>query len=239
MEIKDYEELIINELNKVIELIIKNNLKLPIAVKKGERVGDGISKFLEKKFVEYSNSNLYFKDSIPSPEGKTKNPFDVQTFFEIKKHRELLWVDFKAINVENEDTNPDSGTPDKVLTMMNDGHFYLIYVLVYYKGVESGLEFVKNENTFVNSYFLKNISDTMRITPSNQIQVNGFSKPTYRDRDSFLKLLLEKKIESNERKLKKAIEELENLRNGNFKKNLSIQKLYQINKDQEQKIKSL
>ena len=51
--------------------------------------------------------------------------------------------------------------------------------------------------------------------------------------------LLQKKIESNERKLKKATEELENLKQGNFKKDLSLQKLLQLNREQEEKIKNL
>ncbi len=239
MDIKTYEELIIAQLNDVVEQIINSSPKLAIAVKKGERVGDGISKFLENKFVDFTKKHQYFSDSIASPEGKTKNPFDVQTFFEIKNHRELLWIDFKAINVDNDDTNPDSGTPDKVLTLMNSGYFYLVYILVYYKGNETGLEFVKHEDLIVKSYYLKDVSYTMRITPANQMQVNGFAPPSYRTREDFLKFLLQKKIESNERKLKKASEELENLRQGNFKTDLSIEKLKELNKLQEDKIKNL
>ena len=239
MEIKEYEELIIAQLNKVVEQIIEKGPNLAIAVKKGERVGDGISKYLENKFVEFTKEHENFTDSIASPEGKTKNPFDVQTFFEINNHRELLWIDFKAINVDNDDTNPDSGTPDKVLTLMNSGYFYLVYILIYYKGNETGLDFVKNNEIFVKSYFLKDVSSTMRITPANQMQVNGFAEPMYRTREEFLEFLLQKKIESNERKLKKATEELENLRQGNFKKDLSLEQLKELNKSQEESIKSL
>lgn len=239
MKIKQYKELIIAQLNDVVGKIINSSPKLAIAVKKGERVGDGISKFLESKFVEFTKEHEYFRDSLASPEGKTKNPFDVQTFFEIKNHRELLWIDFKAINVDNDDTNPDSGTPDKVLTLINSGYFYLAYILVYYKGNETGLEFVKYNDLIVKSYFLKDVSNTLRITPANQMQVNGFAEPTYRTREDFLNFLLQKKIESNERKLKKASEELENLRQGNFKKDLSLEKLKELNKSQEDTINNL
>ena len=79
----------------------------------------------------------------------------------------------------------------------------------------------------------------MRITPANQMQVNGFAEPMYRTREEFLEFLLQKKIESNERKLKKATEELENLRQGNFKKDLSLEQLKELNKSQEESIKSL
>lgn len=239
MDIREYEELIISELNTVVGQIIENNPNLAIGVKKGERVGDGISKYLESKFVEITKEHEYFRDSLASPEGKTKNPFDVQTFFEIKNHRELLWIDFKAINIENEDTNPDSGTPDKVLTLLNSNFFYLVYIIVYYKGNETGLDFVRTKEVFVKSYFLKDVSSSMRITPANQMQVNGFADPVYRSREEFLEFLLKKKIESNERKLRKATEELENLRQGNFKKDLSLEELKKLNELQEKRIKSL
>ena len=236
MNIREYEELIISEINGVVGQIINDTPTLPISVKRGERVGDGISKYLENKFVEMTDEHIYFRDSIPSPEGKTKNPFDVETIFELGGRMEKVWVDFKSINIENEDSNPDSGTPDKVLKLIKDGNFYLVYVLVYYRGVPGGLSFVENGGSFVKSYFLKDISETMRITPSNQIQVNGFSEPVYRSREEFLRFLLQKKIESNERKLKKCISELENLRSGNFKVDVSLDDLIGMNNIQEEYI---
>lgn len=139
MDIKTYETLIITQLDEIVRNIINTHPNLQIAVKKGERVGDGISKFLEKKFVEFTQNHKYFKESLASPEGKTKNPFDVQTIFELKGHKELIWIDFKAVNLDNEDTNPDSGTPDKVITLMQNGYFYLVYIIIYYKGFENGL----------------------------------------------------------------------------------------------------
>lgn len=245
MDIKDYETLITNSLDEVVGNIITANPKLNIAVKKGERVGDGISKYLENKFVETTQNHQNFKESLASPSGKTKNPFDVQTVFEYNGHRELIWIDFKAVNVDNDDTNPDSGTPDKVITLMQSGFFYLAYIIVYYKGLEEGLEFVKHDDKFVKSYFLKNVSSTMRITPANQMQVNGFAEPEYRTREQFLEFLLQKKIESNERKLKKATQELENFKTGILKKQknsqeeITIDKLKQLNKEQEEKINKL
>lgn len=245
MDIQAYETLITTQLDQLVGNIITTNPKLNIAVKKGERVGDGISKFLENKFVEFTQNHQYFKESLASPEGKTKNPFDVETIFEISGHKELIWIDFKAVNVENDDTNPDSGTPDKVITLMQNGYFYLAYIIVYYQGFENGLEFVKHNNLFVKSYFLKNVSPTMRITPANQMQVNGFSETVYRTREEFLDFLLQKKIESNERKLKKATQELENFKTGILKvktakqAEINIDLLKQINKEQEDKIRNL
>ena len=245
MDIQEYEKLITDQLDEIVGNIISQNPKLNIAVKKGERVGDGISKFLENKFVEFSENHQYFTESIASPEGKTKNPFDVQTVFKINDHKELIWIDFKAVNIDNDDTNPDSGTPDKVITLVMNGYFYLAYIIVYYKGLDNGLVFEKNDDIFVKSYFLKNVSPTMRITPANQMQVNGFSETVYRTREEFLDFLLQKKIESNERKLKKATQELENFKTGILKvktakqSEITIDLLKQLNKEQEEKIKKL
>lgn len=239
MDIQNYEKLIISEIDKVVSNIINQNPNLPIKVKKGERVGDAISKFLENKFVDFTQTHEYFENSLASPEGKTKNPYDIQTFFKINTHRELIWIDFKAINIDNDDTNPDSGTPDKVLTLIDKGYFYLVYVIIYYKGGENDLSFVQNKELFVKSYFLKDVSTTMRITPANQMQVNGFADPIYRTREEFLDFLLKKKIESNERKLKKATQELGALKNGIFKNDISIDKLKELNKSQEENIKNL
>ena len=58
MDIQEYEKLIISHLDKVVAEIINSNPKLAIAVKKGERVGDGISKYLENKFVEFTNERI-------------------------------------------------------------------------------------------------------------------------------------------------------------------------------------
>ena len=106
MDIKDFETLLKTEISSVLLKILEDTPTLPIDVRQGERVGDAISKFLETKFVEYTEEHLYFKESKPSPTGKTKNPWDAQTFFEYKGHRELLWIDFKAVNIDNDNSNP-------------------------------------------------------------------------------------------------------------------------------------
>ena len=128
MDLQEYETIILNELKTVVEKIIKGTPTLPITVSGGERQGDYISKHLEKEFVEQTKAHSYFKNSKTWPKGKTKNPFDVETFFEIKGHNELIWIDFKAVNSSNKDSNPDSGTPDKIIKLINDGGFYLAYI---------------------------------------------------------------------------------------------------------------
>ena len=177
---------------------------MPIAVRQGERQGDAISKFLESEFVKETLGHSCFVASKTSPTGKTKNPYDAETFFCYKDHKELLWIDFKAVNIDNEDSNPGSGTPDKIITLIQNGSFYLAYIFVFYQGSNAQLSFVRKNEEFVKAYFLKDISSTVRITPANQLQVNYSQPPQYRTREAFINFLAEKKKESFERRLKKA-----------------------------------
>lgn len=55
MTIKQFEELIISELTKVVNAIVKANLKLDISAK--SRAGAEISDWLEEKFVEVTKKH--------------------------------------------------------------------------------------------------------------------------------------------------------------------------------------
>jgi hypothetical protein len=239
MQIQDFEKLIINEIKKVVENIIAKQPTLPIAVKKGERQGDAISKFLETNFVNETQNHQYLKDSSASPTGKTKNPYDVETFFNFKNHKERIWIDFKAVNISNIDSNPDSGTPDKIISLIKNGDFYLAYIFVYYEGEQDHLKFSKYDNEMVKAYFLKDISPTVRITKVNQLQVNYSEKPVYRTRAEFINFLIDKKKQSFERSLKKVQTELENLEKGIVYKNITLDELLEANTKQENIIKNL
>jgi len=250
MEIKEYEELIKTEISKVILKIFNEKPTLPIAVKRGERVGDGISKYLETKFVEFTEEHPYFKESESSPNGKTKNPWDAQTYFEINEHKELIWIDFKAVNVDNDNSNPDSGTPNKVFELMfKHNSFYLLYIVVYYQGLEdgSGLRFVEKDEIRVKPIFLKDVEQNMHITPPNQIQFNVFASEQYRTRDEFIDFFKNKLIESNKRRIQDAQKKLDLIIQGKYSVPKTIYKeqefdfaiLNEINKVQEDKIKNL
>lgn len=245
MKIKEYEELILSELKKVIEDIITNNPTLPISVSIGERQGDYISKHLEREFVKQTKTHKHFKNSITSPKSKTKNPFDVETFFELNGHRELIWIDFKAVNSSNKDSNPDSGTPDKIIKLINDGNFYLAYVFVFYDGTSEKLTFSMKDNVFVKSYFLKDVNKSVRITPANQLQVKYSEPPEYRTRDEFIDFLLQKKKEGLERLVKNTQAKLDRFnkniiyQNKKLKLEISATDLKTQNVISENKIKNL
>jgi hypothetical protein len=239
MQIATFENLILSELKKVVESIIAKHPTLPIAVKQGERQGDAISKFLENAFVVRTATHPYFNQSQASPIGKTKNPYDVATFFRYNDHNELIWIDFKAVNIDNDDSNPDSGTPDKVITLITSGSFYLVYVFVFYKGTNADLSFMEKDGELVKTYFLKDISPTVRITPANQLQVNYAQPPQYRTRVEFINFLIEKKQQSFERRLKKAQLALEALEKGIVHQQITLNDLIEGNQKQEDIIKNL
>ena len=239
MNVVDFENLIITALKTAVQDIIEANPTLPIAVKQGERQGDAISKFLENAFVEYTQNHPCFKNTQASSTGNTKSPYDVETFFEYNGHRELVWIDFKAFNIANKDSNPDSGTPNKIIKLIENGSFYLAYVFVFYQGSNSGLSFVQKDDAYVKAYFLKDISKTVRITPANQLQIDYLKPPQYRIREAFLLFLMEKKKQSFIRQLEKAQKSLENLDRGIVLGNITLESLLKENQKQEENIKNL
>lgn len=79
MNIKEMEKLIIDQFKKIMAHIIHDYPRLNISAK--SRVGAELSNFLEEKFVEYSSKSKFFRGSVQSPKGATKNPWDVKTTF--------------------------------------------------------------------------------------------------------------------------------------------------------------
>jgi len=233
MNINDFENLILTELKTVTEKILAKNPTPNISAK--ARAGAEISDLLEKEFVIETQKHKYFKNSQSSPEGATKNPWDAMTYFCINGHEELIWIDFKAVKVSSADSNPDIGTPDKIIDLINQGYFYLAYILVYYEETVNGLKFVNNiDNEHIKLYFLKDISSTFRRNPKNQLQVNISAKPEKRSRAEFINILFDKIMESHKRQIeisKKALKQIE--------ENEIKEKLLAENEKQEQKIKKI
>lgn len=228
MNIKEYEKNINNEVSNVILQIINENKSLAISSK--SRAGAEVSDFLEKQFVNYTKESNILLKSEQAPKGKTKNPWDAKTFYKCKNHNEEIWIDFKAFKItETSDSNPDIGTPNKIFKFIEEGGFYLLYVYVYYKEKDEGLEFVEYKGNYVKSYFLKDISSTVRRTSSNQLQVNIDAEPEYRTRTEFIKLLNKKVLKGLERQLVNAQKTLVNVRNNE-------ENLIKINKTSEQNI---
>ena len=122
MNIKGFENVILDESEKVMNQIVCDNLFLNISAK--SRAGAEISHFLKRNFIEYTAQHNYFSDSVQAPTGQTKNPWDVKTFFKIKSHIEEIWIDFKAFKITSKDSNPDIGTPEKVIKFISRGGFY-------------------------------------------------------------------------------------------------------------------
>jgi hypothetical protein len=227
MEIKKFEDLVKSEITSVIESIVKANSHLNISAK--SRAGAEISDWLENKFVEATKNHPYLKKSEGSPKGKTKNPWDARTFFSLKDTEEEIWIDFKAFKLSGIDSNPDIGTPNKIIKFVMEGGFYLLYIHLHYEEEGNGMKFVKMKNgNFVKSYFLKDISPTFRRTPTNQLQVNMSAEPVYRTREEFINLLMEKVSEGLERQLKKAESELKKLnaqKSALVEKNITSEKI--------------
>ena len=202
ININEYEELIVSTVNNAITKIINENL-YPNITATG-RVGAQISDYLEEHFYQTISSKKFYNLCKPekAPKNKTKNPWDARCNFIIKDVVEDdIWIDFKAIQISRLDSNPDIGTPKKVIDFIKTGKFYLLYVYVYYEAKNNKVHFVPNNGNYVKSYLLKNINHTFRRNPKNQLQVNVSANPEIRSREDFIKLLCLKLKESHKRQI--------------------------------------
>jgi len=206
VDIREYENYVRETITNVVHNIISENEALNISAK--SRAGAEISDWLEEAFVNATKNHEHLLDSEAAPKGKTKNPWDARCFFQLNGHKEEIWIDFKAFKLSGIDSNPDIGTPNKIIKFIEDGGFYLLYIHVYYEEHDGGLRFIESDGKKVKSYFLKDISPTFRRTPTNQLQVNISAAPTYRTREEFIELLMVKLREGLVRQLEKAQKKL-------------------------------
>lgn len=225
---KDYEQHLTSTFTSIISSIITTDRKLNKLPASAGRIGATISDYLQEDFVNYVNGpqnsvsdELY--NAEEAPKEKTKNPFDARCSFSYNGRTEEIWLDFKALNVDKVDSNPDIGTPYKVIKFIKEGNFYILFIIVYYdKDNNNNFKYTKYEGKYTNTYLLKDVSSSMRVNPKPQMQVNMKAKPEYRTREEFIELLSDKLTQSYERteeKVQKRREELKDLKKDMYKAN--------------------
>lgn len=203
--IKEFEEQMKEDLKQVFDNVLKKyNYKLPIS--SNSRSGAEISDYLEDGFVEYLQEHPHKRiyNALGSPKGATKNPYDFCFNYRNDNPFEfddLVWGDIKATKRTYKDSNPDLGTPEKMIKFMLDGHFYLVFIFFEYDSTDDGsTQFLKFEDgNYVRVMFLKDISSTVRINPKPQFQCNIHEPEEYRTREEFVDMFLKKYKESNDR----------------------------------------
>lgn len=204
MEIRELENLMKSDIEAMFTSILKShNYILPISAK--SRSGAEISDYLEDGIVEYANNNPHSRvyAVIGSPKGSTKNPFDFCFRYKVNENNfdDLIWGDIKATKFSYNDSNPDLGTPEKIIKFIMDGHFYLMFVFFEYEATDDNqthfLPFA--DGRYVHCQFLKDINHTVRINPKPQFQVNIHEPEEYRTRDEFIDLFQTKYNESIDR----------------------------------------
>lgn len=208
MEIRALENLIKLDIERIFTDILQlHNYIFPISAK--SRSGAEISDYLEDSFVEYLRAQPHPRiyNPLGSPKGATKNPYDFCFNYRCvdANFDDLIWGDIKATKRSYSDSNPDLGTPEKVIRFIRDGHFYLLFVFLEYEATpDNQMRFVPfSDNKYVHCQFLKDISSTVRINPKPQLQVNIHEPEEYRTREEFLELLYTKYKESIDRNIAK------------------------------------
>lgn len=193
------EELMKKDIENVFSSILKeHNYIFPISAR--SRSGAEISDYLEDSFVDYLTKNPHDRIYNPqgAPKGATKNPYDFCFNYKCEEYDDLIWGDIKATKFSYADSNPDLGTPEKIIKFILDGHFYLMFVfLEYYATEDNKTKFIQfNDGKYVHCQFLKDINHTVRINPKPQFQVNISEPEEYRTREEFIQLFYTKYQES-------------------------------------------
>lgn len=208
MDERQLEELMKQDIESVFTNILKeHNYIFPISAK--SRSGAEISDYLEDGFVEYLTRNVHDRIYNPqgSPKGATKNPFDFCFNYKCKDiaFDDLIWGDIKATKFSYADSNPDLGTPEKIIKFIMDGHFYLMFVFLEYEATDDNqIKFLSfKDGRYVHCQFLKDIHHSVRINPKPQFQVNIHEPEEYRTYDEFLELFYTKYQESIDRNIAK------------------------------------
>ncbi len=208
MEPQILENLMKEDIESIFTEILKaHDYILPISAR--SRSGAEISDYLEDSFVEYVLQTKPARVYNPkgAPKGATKNPYDF--CFNYKSDDglfdDLIWGDIKATKFSYADSNPDLGTPEKIIKFIMDGHFYLLFVFLEYDSTEDDqTQFRKFEDgKYVHCQFLKDIHHSVRINPKPQFQVNINEPEEYRTREEFLELFHTKYKESIDRIIEK------------------------------------
>lgn len=208
MDERKLEQLMKQDIEAIFTNIIKeHNYIFPISAK--SRSGAEISDYLEDGFVEYLTRNTHSRIYNPqgAPKGSTKNPFDFCFNYRCEDigFDDLIWGDIKTTKHSYADSNPELGTPEKIIKFIMDGHFYLMFVFLEYEATKDNqTKFVPFEDgCYVHCQFLKDINHSVRIDPKPQFQVNIHEPEEYRTRDEFLELFYTKYRESIDRNIAK------------------------------------
>ncbi|MCI6812565.1 MAG: hypothetical protein MR922_09195 [Lachnospiraceae bacterium] len=208
MNERELEQLMKHDIEIIFTNLLKeHNYLFPISTK--TRGGAEISDYLEDGFVAYlarhSHQRIYNPQS--SPKGATKNPYDFCFNYKCEAYGfdDLIWGDIKATKFSYTDSNPDLGTPEKIIKFIMDGHFYLLFVFLNYESTEDNqTKFLPFEDgRYVHCQFLKDVNHSVRINPKPQFQVNIHKPEEYRTHDEFLELFYTKYKESIERNIEK------------------------------------
>lgn len=204
MKIRELEHLLKSDIELVFSQILnQHNYTFPISAK--SRSGAEISDYLEDCFVEHLKTHPHERiyNALSAPKGATKNPYDFCFHYKCEEayFDDLIWGDLKATKFSYADSNPDLGTPEKIIKFIIDGHFYLLFVFLEYEATEDHqTRFIPfDDGKYVHCQFLKDIHHSVRINPKPQFQVNIKEPEEYRTREEFLELFHTKYRESIDR----------------------------------------
>ncbi len=160
-----------------------------ISVKYGPKAGPEIVRFLQDQFVinlgDSSCPHIYGAECFENGYIKVYFRTDDDSFDDV------IFCNVKAMTEYFDDDNPDLGDPDDVIGFIQDGHFYVMYVLLICESSEDGkVSFGEYDvdGSYAQCMFLKDAFETLHVDENNRLQLNILDPEEYRSRDAFLRL---------------------------------------------------
>lgn len=234
LQFKEIENNIKKDIYNIFDNILKKHNYI-LDINSRSRSGAEISDYLEDEFVNYVSVTHHKNVINPkgAPKDKPKNPYDFCFDYYLPEFnfKDLIWGDIKATKMSFSDSNPDLGTPSKIIKFIKEGHFYLLFVFFNYDSTKDNkIKFIPFENgEYVKCVFLKDIHHSVRINPKPQFQVNINMPEEYRSIDEFMELFYIKYYESIERIINNQIRKKNKLESTFNELNNKIEK-YKLNK---------
>lgn len=202
----NFEHTLCEDIENIFQAIITQTgtvLNIPASARSGAQISD----FLEDKFIDYLNTVLHPRIYNPAsaPKRNTKNPYDICWNYRYQdnsmNYDDIIWGDIKASKKSFDDSNPDLGTPTKMINFMLDGHFHMLFIFFEYDATtDDTVQLLKYENgKYAKCTLLKNINHTVRINPKPQFQVNINVSEEYRTNSEWIDMFEQKYNESLDR----------------------------------------
>ncbi len=185
MELDDFEAKLSHLVERLVENIVRDAAPMPSG--RSDRPGAALGGKLADEFVKKAKLFSVLVNPQAPPANKTKNPWDARFAVDCGACQEEVWLDFKALDQDAEDSNPDSGSVDKFCNFLAAGHFYFLFVRTFFRRNDrEEVRFVRREGRWCHVFLLRDVPRNFGRRSTNQLQMNAYDPVRVRGRKEFV-----------------------------------------------------